>query len=155
MNHQAMFSEFVRRHFAYLIDEFGFSTVEDQYDEKSNSCIVAFQNKWRYVKLVWGLRDGQFYFAIYRVLKNGQPTPYGDGSSDHFYITNLASFFEPGLDIEYLAEMSYYQPSQQVLEDKIKTNAELLYKYGKAILEGKSWFDWQVNEMITDGSIGA
>ena len=151
MNQQAMFSEYVRSHFAYLLDEFDFSLVEEQNVEKSNSCVVAYQNKWRYVELVWGLRDEQFYFAVFRVLENGLKAPYADDSSDLFYIINLATFFEPSLDIEYLVGMNYYQPNPRILEEKIRLNAELLYRYGKEILKGSSWFDWQAKEMIVDG----
>ena len=151
MNQQEIFSEYVRRHFFYLIDEFKFSLVEDRYDEKSNSCLVAFQNKWRYVDLIWDLRDQKFYFAVFRVLENDLKAPYTDDSRDLFYMINLATFFEPSLDIEYLTDMNYYQPNPRILEEKIRQNSELLYKYGKAILKGKSWFDWQAKEIITDG----
>ena len=151
MNQHEMFSENVRRHFVFLLDEFDFSLVDDRYDEKSNSCILTYKNKCRHVDLVWGLRDQQFYFAVYRVLENGLKAPYANDSSDLFYIINLASFFESSLDIEYLISMNYYQPNQQILEEKIRLNAELLHKHGKAILEGKSWFDWQAKKMIVDG----
>ena len=95
MNHQSIFSKYVRQHFAYLIDELGFSLLEDRYAEKSSSCIVTFQNNWRYVNLIWGLKDTRLYFGIFRVMKDGKPARYADYSSDHFYIFNLALFFEP------------------------------------------------------------
>jgi hypothetical protein len=153
MNHQTMFSEYTRQHFGFLEKEFGFSLVEDQYHDKIFSCVVAFQNQWRYVKLVWGLEDGQFNFGVYRVLSNGQPAPQGDYSSDHFYIASLAFHFEPGLDIKNIVEMNYYQPQPQILEEKIKINAELLRKYGKDILQGKSWFDWKRREIFSETPI--
>ena len=46
--------------------------------------------------------------------------------------------------------MNYDRFDPQILEVKIKTNAELLYKHGKEILEGQSWFDGQKNEMIIE-----
>jgi len=150
MNHQSAFSKCVGRHFAYLADSLGFALVEDRYSKTSSACIVAFQNSWRYVNLIWELKDACFYFGIYRVMKDGKPAPYADHSSDHFYIPNLALFFEPQLDMKYLTSMESYQFDPKILDRKIRMNAELLHKHGKEILEGRSWFDWQKNEMTLD-----
>jgi hypothetical protein len=87
-------------------------------------------------------------------MEDGKPAPYADYSSDHFYIFSLALFYEPQLDMEYLTSMDSDQFDPQVLDQKVRINAELLYKHGKEILEGRSWFDWQKNE-VTFESPGA
>jgi len=150
MDHQDAFSESVRQHFAYLVDEMGFALVEDRYLDTSSSCLVAFLSNMRYVKLIWELKDTCFYFGVYRVMKDGKPAPYADYSSDHFYIFGLALFYEPQLDMKYLTSMDSYQFDAHILDGKIKLNAELLYKHGKEILDGRSWFDWQTNEVLFD-----
>jgi len=150
MDHQGAFSESARQHFAYLVDEMGFTLVEDRYLDTSSSCLVAFLSNSRYVRLTWELKDTCFYFAVYRVMKDGTPAPYADYSSDHFYILALAAFYEPQSDTKYLTSMDSYQFDPQILDGKIRMNAELLYKHGKGILEGRSWFDWHKNEVLFD-----
>jgi hypothetical protein len=150
MDHQSAFSESVRRHFAYLTDDLGFVLVEDRYHKSSSSCIVAFQSKRRYISLIWGLKDTCFYFAVYRVLEDGKPAPYADYSSDLFYIFALALFHERQLDMKYLTSMDPYRSDPQILDGKVRRNAELLWKHGKEILEGRSWFDCQSNEVLFD-----
>jgi hypothetical protein len=148
MNHQEVFSECVRKHFSYLLDEFGFSIVEDQYHQNSSACVVAFQNKSRYAKLVWELRDGLFYFYVYRVLSNGKPAPYNDHGTDQFILFTLAKYYEPQIDIEAIMEMNYYNPDLRVLDEKIGANAKLLQKYGQEILKGNEWFDGLKKEIV-------
>jgi len=150
MDHQGIFSKYVRRHFSYLVDELSYVLVEDQYAKESSSCIVAFLNNWRHVRLIWGLKDTQLYFGIFRVMKDGKPARYADYSSDHFYIFSLALFFEPQLDIRDLTSMDYDPIDPRILEAKVKGNAELLYKHGKEILKGGAWFDWQKEELIME-----
>jgi hypothetical protein len=154
MDHQDAFSMSITQHFAYLVNEMGFTLIEDEYLDSSSSCLVAFLSNRRYVKLIWELKDTCFYFGVYRVMEDGKPAPYADYSSDHFYIFSLALFYEPQLDMEYLTSMDSDQFDPQVLDQKVRINAELLYKHGKEILEGRSWFDWQKNE-VTFESPGA
>ena len=47
MNHQQVFSEHVRKHFVYLLDDFGFSLVEDQYHQDASICVVNRMCKFR------------------------------------------------------------------------------------------------------------
>ena len=148
MNHQEIFSELVRKNFSYLLDEFEFSVVENQYHQNSSACVVAFQNKSRYVKLVWELRDSLFYFYVYRVLSNGEPAPYKDYGVDQFILFALAKYYEPQIDIKAITEMNYYNPDLQILDEKISANANLLRKYGQEILKGNEWFDWLKKEIL-------
>lgn len=142
MNPQDQFSAIVRKHFGYLIDEFGFAVVEDQYRESSAAYAVAFQNNIRQVKLIWDLKDEEFYFGVHRVLSDGEPAPYRDGGTHHFYISNLAAHYEPGLDVKFLNVMDPYHPDLlHLLDEKIRANAQLLRKYGTEILAGRQWFD--------------
>jgi hypothetical protein len=108
------------------------------------------QNKWRFINLVWGLKDQQFYFGVFRLLSNGQPAPYADYSSDHFYIPCLADYFDDDFDNKHMYEVNPYKTQPSILEEKIRLNAESLHKYGKDILRGKSWFDWQKKEIIKE-----
>ena|SRR5688572_516413 len=150
MNHQEVFSELVKTHFVYLPNDFGFSLVEDQYHQSSFACVVAFQNKKRYVKLVWELKDGVFNFAVYRVLSNGKPAPYKDYGANQFYIFALAKHYESKTDMKWLTEMNYYNPELSLLDEKISVNAQLLRKYGEDILAGRQWFDWSKNTLIPE-----
>ena len=150
MNHQEIFSELVRKNFSYLLDEFEFSIVEDQYHQDSSACVVAFQNKSRYVKLVWELRDSLFYFYVSRVLSNGKPAPYQDYGIDQFMIFALVKHYEPQIDMKAITEMNYYNPDVQVLDEKISANAKLLRKYGQEILKGNKWFDWIKKEIVSN-----
>jgi len=136
MDHQKIFSEHVRKHFAYLCKEFDFSIVEDQYHKDEFWCIVAFRKKWRYIKLIWDLRDDRFHFRIYRALLR----PYNVLEHDYFHIFALVKYHEPDFDIGDLSDIAYYLPDTQVFNQKIERNAELLHKYGSRILEGKEWF---------------
>lgn len=152
MDHQEIFSESVTKHFAYLIEEFGFSIRENQYHPSPAACEVAFQNKTRYVKLLWDLKDAEFYFYVFRVLSNGKPAPYRDRGTDQFYISNLAKYFERGIDVSYLNEMKSYNPDVQLLNEKIRANAQLLRNYGKDILAGRQWFDQNQNKLIPEAA---
>ena len=150
MNHQEVFSELVKKHFAYLPNDFGYFLVEDKYHHSSSACIIAFQNKARYVKLVWELKDRVFYFAVYRVLSNGQPAPYDDHGTNQFYVSALAKHFELHINVGSLTEMNYFNPELRLLDEKIGTNAQLLKKYGEEILAGRQWFDWSKNKLIPE-----
>ena len=148
MNHQEIFSESVIKHFSYLLDEFDFSIVENQYHQSSSGCVVALQNQSRYVKLVWELKDGLFNFYVFRVLSNGKPASYKDYGIDQFMIFTLAKHYEPQIDMIAMTEMNYYNPDVQVLDGKISANAKLLRKYGQEILKGNEWFDWIKKEIV-------
>lgn len=148
MNHQEVFSAHVKKHFAYLLDDFGFALVEDQYHQDASTCVVAFQNQSRYVKLHWALRGSRFDFRICRVLGNGQPAPYKEYGADEFIFAALTKYYEPQIDVEALTEMNYYNPDLQILDEKVGDNANLLRKYGQEILKGHDWFDWVKKEII-------
>jgi hypothetical protein len=148
MNHQEIFSVCIQKHFVYLLDDFGFSLVEDQYHQQASACVVAFQNQSRYVKLTWELRDSLLDFRVGRVLSDGKPAPYRDYGTDEFIFVALAKYHEPQLDSKSLTTMNYYNPDLQVLDEKISANASLLWKYGREILQGKEWFDWIKNKIV-------
>ena len=150
MNHQQVFSEHVRKHFVYLLDDFGFSLVEDQYHQDASTCVVTFQNQLRYIKLHWALRGSRLDFRVCRVLSDGKPAPYKDYDVDEFVLAALAKYYEPEIDVEKLTAMNYYNPDLQVLDEKISMNAKLLQKYGQEILRGSKWFDWIKKEIISN-----
>jgi hypothetical protein len=52
--------------------------------------------------------------------------------------------------MKYLTSMDPYRSDPQILDGKVRRNAELLWKHGKEILEGRSWFDCQSNEVLFD-----
>jgi hypothetical protein len=155
MEHQEIFSESVKKHFAYLIDEFGFSTVENQVNQSSATYIVAFQNKTRYVKLAWDLKDAELYFGVHRVLSDGKPAPYQDYGANQFYISTLAEHYEyPRIDLRFLTQMDPYDPDlRNRLDEKIGANAQLLRKYGKDILMGHQWFDPIQKTLIPESAL--
>ena len=136
MDHQKVFSEHVRKHFAYLRKEFGFSIAEDQYHKDKFLCVVTYQKKWRNVKLIWDLQDDRFHFRVYRALLR----LYNVLEHDYFHIFALVKYHEPDFDISELSDITYYLPDLQVFDQKIAHNAELLRKYGSKILDGEEWF---------------
>jgi len=135
MDHQKIFSEHVRKLFAYLRKEFHFSVVDDLYLKDTFSCVVAFRNKWRRVELVWELMDNRFNVLIYRA------TPYKVSylPDDHFYFFQVVKYYEPDIEITELINITCDQPNLKIFNQKILHHAELLRKYGSGILEGKEW----------------
>ena len=150
MNHQEVFSESVKKNFAYLVNEFGFSVVEDQYDKSSYSCIIVFQNKLRRVKLIWELKDSMFYFYVCKVSNSKKLALFRDESVDEFIIPALARHYESQIDIRELTNMNYYNPDLKVLDERVGNNANLLRKYGKEILSGNEWFNWKKKKVVSD-----
>ena len=141
MKYTEDYPRLIRKHFSYLIDDFGYKVVEDRYSDSSMSCIVSFKNDSRFVELIWGLHDVQFYFAVYKLREDGSPFPYSDSGEGFFYIFELAYHFEPGKQWAQNLDIGTATPTEELLEEKIRKNSEVLLKYGRGILTGKDWFD--------------
>jgi hypothetical protein len=150
VNHQEVFSECIKKQFAYLANDFGFSLVEDQYHQSAATCVVAFQNQFCYVKFAWALRGDRLDFRICRVLSDGTPAPYKDYGTDEFLLFALVKYYEPQTDLDTLTAMNYYNPDLQMLDEKVSANAKVLRKYGQEILKGNEWFDWIKKEIISN-----
>ena len=148
VNHQEVFSESIKKNFSYLVSDFDFALVEDQYHQSSATCIVAFQNQFRYMKFAWALRGSRFDFRICRVLSDGKPAPYKDYGTDEFLLFALVKYYEPQTDLDTLTAMNYYNPDLHILDEKVNVNAQFLMKYGQDILKGNEWFDWVKKEII-------
>ena len=73
------FSPIAREAFAFLTDDLGFSLVEDEWHQSSASWIVRYERPHRVVKLVWGLKDTEFYFQVLRTADDG-------AGRDSFYL---------------------------------------------------------------------
>ena len=137
------------KHFVYLVNDFGFSLVEDQYHQSAGTCIVAFQNQLRYVKFAWALLGNRLDFRISRVLSGGKPAPYKDYGTDEFLLFALVKYYEPQIDSDTLTTVNYDNPDLQMLDEKVSTNAKVLRKYGQEILKGTEWFNWVKQEIIS------
>jgi hypothetical protein len=150
MDRHELFSKYVRHYFHYLVDRFSFVLSEDLYDQPAASSIVTFRSASREVRLIWDLKDEQFYFGIYRLPKNGEQIEYGDDDANHFNSSALARFNDSSLNLQLLYRLSPFEFDPRELEEKIKINAALLEKYGEDILLGRAWFDWRRETLIEE-----
>ena len=137
----SLFSIFIRKHFAFLINSYNFNLIDDKYDNNGSSCIVSYKNEKRFVQLVWGFHDAQFYFSVHKVLKNNEHYPYNDKGEGFFYIFELAYLFEPDKNWILDLDIEATSPTKEILENKIQLNSNILKKYGDGILKGEQWFD--------------
>ena len=143
MQAQELFSAYVRRHFEFLTKECGCTVVTDEYSQELASCMVVFENSSRRVRLVWGLKDAQFYFAVERLSRKGRRArPIGTSELDRFYICSLVFHHEPdALLSDFGSEMSFYGLDAEKLDQVIERNALGLRKYGGEIMMGRAWYN--------------
>ncbi|HEX8904378.1 MAG TPA: hypothetical protein VF771_06020 [Longimicrobiaceae bacterium] len=141
------FSASVRAHFRYLVEDLGFALGEDEWRQSSASYVVGYVSGTRYVRLLWGRKDAQFYFSVHRSEGGGVP-PRESPVNEWFYIFELMHHLVPDRGWVWDLDIGASDPTPGQLDEKVRLNAEVLRRYGWEILQGKRWYDSEAKAMV-------
>jgi len=129
------FFDQVKKHFRYLIDDYGFSVVYERYDEKVfGNCIVVFQSKDCRIRVV--LDRGDIFVQIGPL---SAPAVWSPASSHLWFdLGTIIAFLTQEAKADR-AEWFYIPPDEPLDHDaridwQLNKLADTLQSYGKQIL---------------------
>lgn len=124
---QHTFAERVKKHFNYLIDDYGFSVVAEKYDpEAFGNSLVDFQSRTTAVRVL--LDKGQVLIDI---------RPLTDPQSSWFNLASVVEFLAPEADEPVYIFPESWDDYYDMIDWQVSRVARVLRKYCAPVLQGE------------------